>query len=77
MISPKIYSPDQYEEEHEIHTYYMCAASNDKTNIPRREIVTKIFNQYHFSIETEFIAACDAGKAILYVRSFLQDLGIN
>ena len=55
----------------------MCAASNDKTNIPHREIVTKISNQYHFSIETEFIAACDAGKPILYVRSFLQDLGIN
>ena len=29
------------------------------------------------STEAEFIAACDAGKVILYVRSILQDLGID
>ena len=29
------------------------------------------------STEAEFIAVCDAGKTILYVRSILQDLGID
>ena len=29
------------------------------------------------STEAEFTAACDAGKAILYVRSILDEIGIN
>ena len=28
------------------------------------------------STETEFTAACDAGKAILYIRSILDDINI-
>ena len=28
------------------------------------------------STEAEFTAACDAGKAILYVRSILDEIGI-
>ncbi len=31
----------------------------------------------HSSTKAELTAACDAGKLILYFRSFLQDLGIE
>jgi hypothetical protein len=31
----------------------------------------------HSSTEAKFVAACDAGKFILFYRSVLSDLGIN
>ena len=31
----------------------------------------------HSSIETEFVAACDAGKYILYLQSLLEEIGLR